>query len=123
MEITLRLPQNYVEIEEEEMMYLDGGEYISRSSCRGIMCAIGISPSTYIASVLGYTLAVKLIKKATSYCGWMGKIASVVLGYATSQIIAFDSAIARGAIHKGVSVGWNWNIFNAPVGITTNVHY
>ena len=24
MEITLRLPQNYVEIEEEEMMYLDG---------------------------------------------------------------------------------------------------
>ena len=25
MEMTLRLPQNYVEIEEEEMMYLDGG--------------------------------------------------------------------------------------------------
>ena len=25
MEMTLRLPQNYVEIEEEEMMYIDGG--------------------------------------------------------------------------------------------------
>ncbi len=25
MEMTLKLPQNYVEIEEEEMMYLDGG--------------------------------------------------------------------------------------------------
>lgn len=25
MEMTLRLPKNYVEIEEEEMMYLDGG--------------------------------------------------------------------------------------------------
>jgi len=25
MEMTLRLPNNYVEIEEEEMMYLDGG--------------------------------------------------------------------------------------------------
>ncbi|MFR1297622.1 MAG: hypothetical protein ACLSBH_20575 [Coprobacillus cateniformis] len=25
MELTMNLPRNYVEIEEEEMMYLDGG--------------------------------------------------------------------------------------------------
>lgn len=30
MEMTLRLPNNYVEIEEEEMMYLDGGTYLSK---------------------------------------------------------------------------------------------
>ncbi|MFR7590793.1 MAG: hypothetical protein ACLUVC_05060 [Longibaculum sp.] len=36
MEMTMNLPRNYVEIEEEEMMYLDGGWFSSSVFCRNM---------------------------------------------------------------------------------------
>ncbi|VOJ59044.1 Membrane protein [Streptococcus pneumoniae] len=44
----LVLPNNYVVIDEEVMMYLDGGAYLSKRACQGI-CAAG-----KIAYCIGY---------------------------------------------------------------------
>ncbi|HGK1955481.1 TPA: argininosuccinate lyase [Streptococcus pneumoniae] len=45
----LVLPNNYVVIDEEEMMYLDGGAYLSKRACQGICAAAG-----KIAYCIGY---------------------------------------------------------------------
>ncbi|EHE11960.1 Membrane protein [Streptococcus pneumoniae] len=45
----LVLPNNYVVIDEEEMMYLDGGAYLSKRACQGICAALAMSPGTFIA--------------------------------------------------------------------------
>ena len=37
MEMTLNMPQNYVEIEQEEMMYLEGGWYTNIAIGRGVV--------------------------------------------------------------------------------------
>ncbi|CTI52404.1 conserved hypothetical protein, partial [Streptococcus pneumoniae] len=36
----LVLPNNYVVIDEEVMMYLDGGDYLSKRACQGICAAL-----------------------------------------------------------------------------------
>lgn len=41
----LVLPNNYVVIDEEEMMYLDGGTYLSKRACQGICVALAMSRS------------------------------------------------------------------------------
>ncbi|MGI0166723.1 SPH_0227 family bacteriocin-like peptide, partial [Streptococcus pneumoniae] len=45
----LVLPNNYVVIDEEEMMYLDGGAYLSKRACQGICAALAMSSGTFIA--------------------------------------------------------------------------
>ncbi|MTV58681.1 argininosuccinate lyase, partial [Streptococcus pneumoniae] len=39
-QMELVLPNNYVVIDEEEMMYLDGGAYLSKRACQGICAAL-----------------------------------------------------------------------------------
>lgn len=45
----LVLPNNYVALEQEEMIYLDGGAYLSKRACQGICAALAMSPGTFIA--------------------------------------------------------------------------
>ena len=58
MEMTMNLPRNYVEIEEEEMMYLDGG-----TTYRGFAAARQIS--NMIAASIGWALSASKLSK---YC-------------------------------------------------------
>ncbi|HGR1406661.1 TPA: argininosuccinate lyase [Streptococcus pneumoniae] len=52
----LVLPNNYVVIDEEEMMYLDGGAYLSKRACQGICAAAGVlaTAAGKIAYCIGY---------------------------------------------------------------------
>lgn len=36
MQMQLVLPNNYVELDQEEMIYLDGGHFFSKSECINI---------------------------------------------------------------------------------------
>ena len=89
MEMTLNMPQNYVEIEQEEMMYLDGGwktysnwwglsTKITKSECSKI--AAGASVAALIpklAPVAGIVAAVAGLGAAWNglYCNvtWLGQ--------------------------------------------------
>lgn len=114
----LVMPSSYAVMNEEEMTYVEGGKYISKSDCINGLCAIGMNPSTFIAATLTFTLAKKLIQKISSTLGgFFGWVVGLVLGWAGSQLIAFGVGLARGALNKGVDVTWNWNIFTGPVGI------
>ncbi|CTG02111.1 conserved hypothetical protein, partial [Streptococcus pneumoniae] len=57
----LVLPNNYVVIDEEEMMYLDGGAYLSKRACQGICVALAMSSGTFIALAGAAVLTKKLI--------------------------------------------------------------
>ncbi|HFH0858271.1 TPA: argininosuccinate lyase, partial [Streptococcus pneumoniae] len=81
----LVLPNNYVVIDEEEMMYLDGGAYLSKRACQGICAALAMSPGTFIALAGAAVLTKKLINyiKVGGLGGWLiGAAAGVLAGAA-----------------------------------------
>ncbi|EJG72064.1 putative membrane protein [Streptococcus pneumoniae 2081074] len=47
----LVLPNNYVALEQEEMMYLDGGAYLSKSACQGICAAAGVLALIFLIKI------------------------------------------------------------------------
>ncbi|VFI35796.1 Membrane protein [Streptococcus pneumoniae] len=78
----LVLPNNYVALEQEEMMYLDGGAYLSKRACQGICAALAMSPGTFIALAGAAVLTKKLINyiKVGGLGGWLiGAAAGVSL--------------------------------------------
>lgn len=105
------LPNNYVEI-EEEMMYLDGGAYLSNSQCKNLVAAIGMNPYSFITAALTVTIATKIVKVAGKYGGFWGWCASAVVGWLGNQVLTF----ARGIANKGVDIYWNWDWFASGIG-------
>lgn len=112
----LVLPNNYVEIEEEEMMYLDGGAYLSKAKCKNLVASIGMNPYSFIAAALTVTIATKIVKKAAKFGGFWGWCASAVVGWAGNQILTFARGIARGIAYNGVDIYWNWDWFASGIG-------
>ncbi|WP_028042335.1 hypothetical protein [Candidatus Stoquefichus massiliensis] len=67
MEMTMNLPRNYVEIEEEEMMYLDGGysiDWSRKTTARFIDVAIGAITCGF-SLWMGYRTLVNFFGKKT----------------------------------------------------------
>lgn len=95
MEMTLRLPNNYVEIEEEEMMYLDGGwsSSIARSNLKGIKSWLQKhAPSR----VLAQTGAISEINNIVKYYAGASyaRVASLI-GSALAKVSAVISAVGN----------------------------
>ena len=121
---TLVLPSNYAVMDDEEMMYLEGGAFYSKTQCLNVLGAVGVNPGTYITVAMSYTLAKIVIKKAAAcFGGLAGWAVGTILAYAGSQIITFGKALARGAVNKGVNISWNWNIKRDSIGVTYSVKY
>lgn len=119
----LVMPSNYAVMSEEEMTYTEGGTTVmSKSQCCDGLAKIGIaSPQIAIAGALTYTLATKLINKVATVAGVAAKVISLVLSWAVGQVVQLGVAIARGALNKGVSIWWNWNVFKEPIGVNYSV--
>ncbi|MFM1534831.1 hypothetical protein ABGF49_05610 [Helcococcus ovis] len=109
----LVLPQNYVEIEQEEMEYLDGGVYVSQKTARDVLAAVAISPGSYILAATSYTAAIAAVKWVSKrFGGVFGWIAGTVLGILGSQVIEFGRALAYTALYGGRDISWSWNPLN-----------
>ena len=120
----LVMPGSYVVMSEEEMTYVEGGKTLTKKQCLNGLAMIGInSPQLAIAGALTFTLAKCLIRKVACLGGIATAVVGAILTWAAGQIITLGRAIARGAINKGVSITWNWNIFKNPVGINYSVRY
>ncbi|HET8183506.1 Membrane protein [Streptococcus pneumoniae] len=91
----LVLPNNYVALEQEEMMYLDGGAYLSKSACQGICAALAMSPGTFIALTGAAVLTKKLINyiKVGGLGGWLIGAAAGVLALIFLIKICVDTTI------------------------------
>ncbi|VOU13242.1 Membrane protein [Streptococcus pneumoniae] len=102
----LVLPNNYVVIDEEEMMYLDGGAYLSKRACQGICAALAMSPGTFIALAGAAVLTKKLINyiKVGGLGGWLIGAAAAVLAGAAGRIAY---CIGYGALNRGCDISGN----------------
>ncbi|MDO4605613.1 MAG: hypothetical protein Q4B23_06520 [Helcococcus sp.] len=106
----LVLPQNYVEIEQEEMMYLDGGVYVSQKTARNVLGAIAINPGSYMLAAASYVVALKAVSWVSKrFGGAFGWIAGTVLGVLGAQVIEFGRALAYTALYGGRDISWSWN--------------
>ncbi|HDT6579418.1 TPA: hypothetical protein QFT23_005712 [Bacillus cereus] len=107
----LVLPSNYVEIESEEMEYVDGGYYISNSDLKGIVfSAVGAGASVAAIEAGIYGIAAGLAA-AVPGLGWL---TGTVLGAnAANFAINATRAIASG---KGIDIGVGF-----PTGLTFTV--
>ncbi|MDE5777977.1 MAG: hypothetical protein K2I10_05655 [Lachnospiraceae bacterium] len=122
----LVMPSSYAVMSEDEMTYVEGGasKFLSKGKCIDALVAIGInSPQLAIAGALTYTLAKCLIRKISTIAGLAAKVVTFILTWAAGQVVAFGVALARGALNRGVTVGWNWNPFRDPIGVTASVKY
>jgi hypothetical protein len=123
---TLVMPSSYAMMEEDEMMYVDGGasKFFTKGQCIDSLVAIGInSPQLAIAGALTFTLAKCLIRKVAAIGGLATAIVTFVLSWAASQVVNFGLALARGAINKGATIGWNMNPFKNVIGVTCSIRY
>lgn len=113
MKMTLRLPNNYVEIEEEEMMYLDGGTYLSKKNCRGIIAGLGMSPGTFMAAASGAVVVSKVLRwmKAGGPLAW---VVGIVGGVVSGAIGKIAYCIGYGALNRGCDINaspYPWDAF------------
>ena len=109
----LVLPAKYVEIEQEEMAYLDGGAYLSASQCTGIAASIALSPGALIAGAATASVIAKIIKYGKGVGGPLGFIIGTAAGYATGFISKIAYGIGKGALSgRGLSIRWSWDPFN-----------
>ena len=108
-EMEMKLPNSYTELQQEEMMYLDGGQFMSKTSCKNLLAALGLNPGNYIAVALTVTIATKIVKYAKTCGGIWGWVAGIVVGWAGGQMIKFGQGVIRGAYYKGVNITWKWD--------------
>lgn len=104
----LVMPMNYELLEQDEMMYLDGGLYINNTFIQSIAFAIGATGYMSIATAASliklkatiFALKVAAFSKTLAFVG-----AAYVLANVGSIAPAFISAVAR---KKGLDIGIVW---------------
>lgn len=107
--MTLQLPINYIDIDADEMEYIDGGDiYISNATLRNFGCAIGLNPIPAALAYLGYaklkSLVLAGIATLSVKIGVISKAAAAVVslsGTLTAGVVA--NALLQG---KGISIDW-----------------
>ncbi|MFR7590796.1 MAG: hypothetical protein ACLUVC_05075 [Longibaculum sp.] len=100
MEMTMNLPRNYVEIEEEEMMYLDGGgipiSFATNLVYTGITLlglGAGISAMRKFTAMHGKYLAKKKLKSNLAKVGLGG--ASLIASAVIDIFITWTDPVGR----------------------------
>lgn len=101
----LVMPSSYAVMDEEEMMYVEGGAYISADTCNAIavVCCGVVVASSAVSDVVGVIAIAspELISKSTT-------VAIYVLCMAAKLYFGGASAFFWYASSKGgISVGWS----------------
>ena len=110
----LVLPSQYVELDREEMAYIEGGDYvISSKTCSNILC--GLMGAGWFAFV-GYSLTCAAVGASTVIGGIVALIAAIpfllpVAIYAAAHAIVFagylvGAAVSGKDLHIGTILGF-----------------
>ncbi|GAA4073226.1 hypothetical protein [Amphibacillus indicireducens] len=116
------LPASYAVIEQEEMLYLDGGFYMNKGTVRSIVHALGFSAALNVATI---TAAIKINSvwmgvKFGAIGGVVGSLAGAALGtWVNSQAFVIADNLVTAYVHgKGVKwgLGVSWAIIPGLTG-------
>ena len=110
----LQFPSHYVPVTEEEMEYIDGGYYLSKAACTGVVAAIGLNPCAIALGYVGVTLARKVVTRVSAaiggFVGWAaGVLISAAMAYVGAQLVAMAKGIIAGAKYNGVDFTFEIN--------------
>jgi hypothetical protein len=97
------MPSNYVEIDREEMTYIEGGVYISNSILKGVICAIAVNPLPAVLIGLGVSKFISMMAAG---------IASIAARFAAINTIL---GVAIGITGIGAVLGMGYKVFDALV--------
>lgn len=110
--MALNLPMNYVNIDTEEMEYVDGGYYLSHSDCQSIDFAIGATAGMSAGSIAGLVSAAAgyvgtLVAASIPAVGWVlgAALTACILNQAGSIASALVSDMFRG---RGIDITLGW---------------
>ena len=109
----LQLPNSFVDVDREEMEYVDGGAYISNGELTNFLYAFGCSAIVQYAQIgySSYAIASKLkavftiVRAGLASTGWGIAIAAYLGWKGGSFIDEFAKALDMG---KGLYIGWGW---------------
>lgn len=118
------LPRNQVALEQEEMMYLDGGFYMNHSQVRSMVATLAGSGGVSV-SLLSSAIKLNAVWMGAKFGALAGAV-GVAVGSAFgvwigSQAVIIAERLTTAMTHrKGVKwgVGWTWAIIP---GITGDV--
>jgi len=99
------LPASYAVIEEEEMMYLEGGGKVTVRVSKAFMRDALTASATAAATVLGWAIATKLVALTGGALSPLGGVIASAAGGAIGWI--FGGVVSRAKITKDVSFSVN----------------
>lgn len=118
--MTLQLPQTYVNVENEEMEYVDGGvsipDWAAATAIDAGLLAAGVgvefAPLKFLGREAGEAFVKKVLPKLSGVISWVVKKAvGGSVSFSTSKILSFISSVpsslfsAGGIIAYGIDVG------------------
>lgn len=121
MEMTMNLPRNYVEIEEEEMMYLEGSarRYSGTRgwAVAGVLAAAGygmMAFGRYIKKAVGPFIKAVLSGGPIAWIGvGLSALGVAAIYYAGSCFAGAAGAASWAMLTKGYfTIGYKWNTYS-----------
>lgn len=112
-ENSMVLPKNFAQHTRDDMMYLEGGAYISKAQCRQICTATLCTPQGMIAMATTTAMAAKIIQVIKAG-GPLGFIAGFLGSLAAGALGKVAYGIGYGAINRGVDISLSpapWECF------------
>ena len=115
-EYELQLPTSYVDIDRDEMEYVDGGGYWSNSLLKNNLIMWGVE-AAYLSSVVGFSRVYNAIKYGLTaikagLVGTLGLAGQVLSWYVSWKVGTFISEISQ-ALDKGLGIEFYWG-FTGP---------
>ena len=109
----MNLPTVHIELNENEMSYVDGGKYFSAKQCKGVCAAIGMSPAALVAAAGTATVVSKVIKYGKVVGGPVGWAIGGVAAAGASAVSKVAWGFGKGAVsNKGVNISFSTYIWD-----------
>lgn len=105
----LILPKNYTEVGREEIMYLEGGVWVTQQTASRILASVALNPAAVISGAAGVVGATKLVRAVSRFSGPLGWVAGAVLSYAGAQVVTFALALSYTALYGSRDISFSWN--------------
>ncbi|MHC1685310.1 MAG: hypothetical protein AB6733_20625 [Clostridiaceae bacterium] len=109
--MTLNLPMTYVEVDRDEMEYVEGGTYMSNGELKSLLAAFGLA-SIYSVGSLPEIIAtlragIAIIRAGASAFG--GPIGLVISAYISIKAGSFIAEVGQALDEgKGINYGWGY---------------
>lgn len=125
---SLVMPQHYVELDRDEMSYVDGGIYVSYNTLQAAVFAFGKNGANVPATITAYSaafggVAAMFSTYVSALLSWVNSlpiIGQLIFAYVVANAVTVGIYMASAYIQKkgvDIGVGWWWFIPHVKLSI------